>query len=84
MILYVDFSDFTVKLVNVSDCNYKSCQGHEGPVLSVALDPKEEFVVGISHCIELQLCDVSIRNRRIFVYFLLISSFCPTFPSPSC
>jgi len=66
IILYVDFSDFTVKLVNVSDCNYKSCQGHEGPVLSVALDPKEEFVVGISYCIEL-----SIINKRTFVYFLL-------------
>ena len=39
------FSDFTVKLVDVDNCSHKTFQGHEAPILSVAIDPKEEFIV---------------------------------------
>ena len=39
------FSDFTLKLVDVDNCSHKTFQGHEAPILSVAIDPKEEFIV---------------------------------------
>ena len=32
-------------MVQVSDCSHKSLKGHEAPVLTVALDPDEEFLV---------------------------------------
>ncbi|KAL5009063.1 hypothetical protein ScPMuIL_014644 [Solemya velum] len=47
-------SDFVVKIVDVDTCNHKTCRGHEAPILGVALDPKEEFVVSSS-------CDGTVR-----------------------
>ncbi|XP_060071524.1 WD repeat and HMG-box DNA-binding protein 1-like [Ylistrum balloti] len=47
-------SDFTIKSVEVDTCSHKTMQGHEAPVLSVALDPKEEFVASSS-------CDGTVR-----------------------
>ncbi|OWF52969.1 WD repeat and HMG-box DNA-binding protein 1-like isoform X2 [Mizuhopecten yessoensis] len=47
-------SDFTIKAVEVDSCSHKTMQGHEAPVLSVALDPKEEFVASSS-------CDGTVR-----------------------
>ncbi|XP_053408161.1 WD repeat and HMG-box DNA-binding protein 1-like isoform X2 [Mercenaria mercenaria] len=47
-------SDFAIKIVEVSNCSYKTCQGHEAPILSVALDPKEEFLASSS-------CDGTVR-----------------------
>lgn len=42
-------SDFTVKVVEVSDSSQqKMLRGHEAPVLSVSFDPKDEFLVGNS------------------------------------
>ncbi|KAM9409995.1 WD repeat and HMG-box DNA-binding protein 1 isoform 2-T2 [Pholidichthys leucotaenia] len=42
-------SDFVVKVVDVSDSNQqKTLRGHEAPVLSVAYDPKDEFVASAS------------------------------------
>ena len=38
-------SDFSVKLVDTGSCSHKTFQGHEAPVLSVAIDPKEEYLV---------------------------------------
>lgn len=38
-------SDFTVKLVDTEDNSQKVFHGHEAPILSVALDPKGEFLV---------------------------------------
>lgn len=40
-------SDFTIKLVDISSGDTKKFEGHEAPVLSVALDPKEEFLVSV-------------------------------------
>ena len=45
------FSDFSVKLVDTGSCSHKTFQGHEAPVLSVAIDPKEEYLVGTCTCI---------------------------------
>lgn len=40
-------SDFMVKVVEVSDSSQqKTLRGHEAPVLSVAFDPKDEYLVG--------------------------------------
>lgn len=40
-------SDFMVKVVEVSDSSQtKTLRGHEAPVLSVAFDPKDDFLVG--------------------------------------
>ena len=41
------YSDFTVKVVDVESSSHKVYRGHKAPVLSVALDPKEQFVVGL-------------------------------------
>uniref|UniRef100_A0A8C9RLC1 WD repeat and HMG-box DNA-binding protein 1 n=1 Tax=Scleropages formosus TaxID=113540 RepID=A0A8C9RLC1_SCLFO len=42
-------SDFMVKIVEVSDSSQqKTLRGHQAPILSVAFDPKDEFLVGIS------------------------------------
>ncbi|KAK3588743.1 hypothetical protein CHS0354_024221 [Potamilus streckersoni] len=46
--------DFSVKIVEVSSCSHKVCSGHEAPILSLALDPKEEFLASSS-------CDGSVR-----------------------
>ena len=43
--LIFPFSDFAVKYVTVEDCSHVLFHGHEAPILSVALDPEEEFVV---------------------------------------
>lgn len=40
-------SDFTIKLVDISSGDTKKFEGHEAPVLSVALDPKEGFLVSV-------------------------------------
>lgn len=40
-------SDFMVKVVEVSDSSQqKTLRGHEAPVLSVAFDPKDDYLVG--------------------------------------
>lgn len=41
-------SDFTIKIVDISSGDTKKYEGHEAPVLSVALDPKEEFLASSS------------------------------------
>jgi WD40 repeat protein len=38
-------------VVQVSDSSHKSLKGHEAPILSVTLDPDEEFLVTMSFCI---------------------------------
>lgn len=43
--LHFYYSDFNIKVVQVSDSSHKSLKGHEAPVLTVALDPNEEFLV---------------------------------------
>ena len=49
-------SDFMIKVVDVDTSDSKTLSGHEAPVLSVALDPQEEFLVSSSlyyfkHCL---------------------------------
>lgn len=40
-------SDFMVKVVEVSDSSQqKTLRGHEAPILSVAFDPKDDYLVG--------------------------------------
>ncbi|KAJ8308558.1 hypothetical protein KUTeg_013432 [Tegillarca granosa] len=51
-------SDFTIKVVKVDNCEHKSLRGHEAPVLSVALDPQEEYVASSS-------CDGSVVIWKI-------------------
>lgn len=42
-------SDFMVKVVEVSDSSQqKTLRGHEAPVLSVTVDPKDDFLVSES------------------------------------
>ena len=41
------FSDFTVKLVEVETNSQVVFQGHDAPILGVALHPKEHLVVRI-------------------------------------
>lgn len=41
-------SDFLVKIVEVADSSQqKTLRGHDAPVLSVALDPSDEFLVSV-------------------------------------
>lgn len=41
-------SDFLVKIVDVTDSSQQmTLRGHDAPVLSVAFDPSDEFLVGI-------------------------------------
>ncbi|KAJ8309582.1 hypothetical protein KUTeg_014456 [Tegillarca granosa] len=51
-------NDFTIKVVKVDNCEHKSLRGHEAPVLSVALDPQEEYVASSS-------CDGSVVIWKI-------------------
>lgn len=45
----VFFSDFLVKMVEVADSSQqKTLRGHDAPVLSVALDPSDEFLVSVT------------------------------------
>jgi WD40 repeat protein len=46
--------DFTLKLIKLDDGTQKTFEGHEAPILSVALDPKGECVASSS-------CDGSVR-----------------------
>lgn len=51
-------SDFLVKVVEVSDSSQqKTLRGHEAPVLSVAMDPKDVYLVGYR---------VNVSNTAIF------------------
>lgn len=57
-VLVAGSSDFIIKVVNVDTSDSKTFSGHEAPVLSVALDPKEEFIASSS-------CDGTIRIWKI-------------------
>ncbi|XP_060913030.1 WD repeat and HMG-box DNA-binding protein 1 [Labrus mixtus] len=60
-------SDFMVKVVEVSDSSQqKTLRGHEAPVLSVTLDPKDEFLASAS-------CDGSVVVWNIEQQTQLIS-----------
>ncbi|XP_015206147.2 WD repeat and HMG-box DNA-binding protein 1 [Lepisosteus oculatus] len=55
----VGSSDFLVKVVEVSDSSQqKTLRGHKAPILSVAFDPKDEFVASSS-------CDGSVAVWKI-------------------
>lgn len=41
------FSDFVIKVVQLDENEQKSFKGHQAPVLSVALDPKDTYMVNI-------------------------------------
>lgn len=51
-------SDFVIKIVDTDTSNSKTYSGHEAPVLSVALDPKEEFLASSS-------CDGTVKIWKI-------------------
>ncbi|XP_064622093.1 WD repeat and HMG-box DNA-binding protein 1-like [Lineus longissimus] len=51
-------SDFTVKLVDVKNNEQKVMRGHEAPILSIALDPKEKYLASSS-------CDGTVRIWNI-------------------
>ena len=38
-------SDFNVKVVTVADGSQKMLKGHTAPVLSVTIDPKDQYIV---------------------------------------
>lgn len=44
------FSDFVIEVIDIDSSNSRTCSGHVAPVLSVALDPQEEFVVSDESC----------------------------------
>ena len=50
----------------MSDSSHKSLKGHEAPVLCVALDPDEEFLVSI------HLCNLMYESSMYFYCFFLI------------
>lgn len=39
------FSDFSIKVVTLQDNSQKSFKGHAAPVLAVALDPQDMYLV---------------------------------------
>ena len=46
--MYASFnfiSDFNIKVVTVVDGSQKLLKGHEAPVLSVTIDPKDQYIV---------------------------------------
>lgn len=40
-----NFSDFNIKVVTVADGSQKIFKGHEAPVLSITIDPKDQYIV---------------------------------------
>ena len=50
LIYILFFSDFVIKVIDIDSSNSRTYSGHEAPVLSVALDPQEEFVVSDEKC----------------------------------
>ena len=42
---YTSFSDFDIKVINLETKKQKCFLGHQAPVLSVSLDPNDEFLV---------------------------------------
>ncbi|XP_062579490.1 WD repeat and HMG-box DNA-binding protein 1-like, partial [Saccostrea cucullata] len=48
MAAFQKLNDFTIKMVNIATGDTKKFEGHEAPVLSVVLDPKEEFLASAS------------------------------------
>ncbi|KAH3854450.1 WD repeat and HMG-box DNA-binding protein 1-like [Dreissena polymorpha] len=57
-ILVAGASDFAIKIVEVDNCSTKTYQGHEAPVLSVALDPNEEYLASSS-------CDGTVKIWKV-------------------
>lgn len=51
-------SDFNIKVINVDTGDCRTLSGHEAPVLSVALDPQEEFIASSS-------CDGSVKIWKL-------------------
>lgn len=45
-IVFLTYSDFMVKIIDIKDnSQQKTIRGHDGPILSVAFDPKDVFLV---------------------------------------
>ncbi|XP_006818558.1 WD repeat and HMG-box DNA-binding protein 1-like [Saccoglossus kowalevskii] len=57
-VLLAGADDFGVKLVTIEDSSQKVFIGHEAPILSVSLDPKEEYVASSS-------CDGTVKVWKI-------------------
>lgn len=51
-------SDFVIEVIDIDSSNSRTCSGHVAPVLSVALDPQEEFVASSS-------CDGTVKIWKI-------------------
>lgn len=61
-------SDFMVKVVEVSDSSQqKMLRGHEAPVLSVAFDPKDDFLVDDPLCWNIKVLTAieNLNYRRV-------------------
>ena len=51
-------ADMTLQLINTESFQTKKFEGHEAPILNVALDPKMEFILSSS-------CDGSVKMWNI-------------------
>ncbi|XP_074651576.1 WD repeat and HMG-box DNA-binding protein 1-like [Tubulanus polymorphus] len=51
-------SDFAIKLVYIANKEFKTFEGHDAPILSIALDPKEEYLASSS-------CDGTVKVWRL-------------------
>lgn len=65
-------SDFTVKVVDVASSSHGVYHGHKAPLLSVALDPKEQFVVGGALCVHFPI-EHYLFHHCFYFYHLSIS-----------
>lgn len=84
-------SDFLVKIVEASDSSQqKTFRGHEAPVLSVAFDPKDAFLVGDDpDCDRKETYPLSVggwvqNNLNVTQFFFIRSDYCMnTIKSPT-
>lgn len=65
-------SDFNVKVVTIADGSQRLLKGHTAPVLSVTIDPKDQYIVSITlrgfHKKQFIVLNILVTNKLIFLY----------------
>ena len=71
-------SDFNVKVVTIADGSQRLLKGHTAPVLSVTIDPKDQYIVSITlrgfHKKQFMVLNILVTNKFV-CQFLVCSPF---------
>ncbi|XP_015762017.1 PREDICTED: WD repeat and HMG-box DNA-binding protein 1-like [Acropora digitifera] len=77
-VLAAGSSDFNVKVVTIADGSQRLLKGHTAPVLSVTIDPKDQYIVSITlrgfHRKQFMVLNILVTNKFL-CQFLVCSSF---------